>query len=164
MKVATYDDGVRHVIGLTQDVTQQRRDEAALREALEQGRQAERARHAFLATISHELRTPLNGVMAGVELLSGGTEAGTKPEVLEMIQSSARSLVRRLEDLIRVAQLDPKMIILALNASTPGNCYRCWRRASARRRPARAWSSTSATAPTTSSAAKAPASPRRSRG
>ena len=106
VKVATYDDdGVRHVIGLTEDVTRRRRDDDALRQALDQARLAERARAAFLSNISHELRTPLNGVVAGLDLIAsrGGS---SDPEVLEMIRASAAALERRLADLMRMAQLD----------------------------------------------------------
>lgn len=105
VKVATYDDdGVRHVISLTEDVTQRRRDEAALRDALEQARQAERVRNTFLSNISHELRTPLNGVVAGVDLIESGS--GDPAEVFEMVRRSAATLERRLEDLMRVVHLD----------------------------------------------------------
>ncbi len=104
VKVATYDDdGVRHVIGLAEDVTQRRRDETALREALELARQAERARTAFLSNVSHELRTPLNGVIAGLDILA--RRSGADAEVVEMARTSAAALERRLEDLMRMTEL-----------------------------------------------------------
>lgn len=107
VKVATYDDdGVRHVIGLAEDVSQRRRDETALHQALDQAHQAERARSAFLSNISHELRTPLNGVVAGVDLIAARDGQAVDAEVLEMIRVSAANLERRLEDLMRMAQLD----------------------------------------------------------
>lgn len=107
VKVATYDDdGVRHVIGLAEDVTQQRRDETTLRQALEQARRAERARNAFLSNISHELRTPLNGVVAGLDLIASQRTTEADAEVLQMIRASASTLERRLSDLMRMAQLD----------------------------------------------------------
>lgn len=106
VKVATYDDdGVRHVIGLTEDVTRRRRDDDALLLALDQARQAERARAAFLSNISHELRTPLNGVIAGLDLIASRGGHG-QAEVLEMIRGSAATLERRLADLMRMAQLE----------------------------------------------------------
>lgn len=107
VKVATYDDdGVRHVIGLAEDVTQQRRDETILRQALDQARQAERARNAFLSNISHELRTPLNGVVAGLDLIASRRTTEADAEVIQMIRASAATLERRLADLMRMAQLD----------------------------------------------------------
>lgn len=105
VKVATYDDdGVRHVISLIEDITKQRHDEAALRDALEQARQAEHARNTFLGNISHELRTPLNGVIAGIDLIESG--AGDRAEVLGMVRRSASTLERLLADLMRAVHLD----------------------------------------------------------
>lgn len=105
VKVATYDDdGVRHVISLIEDITKQRHDEAALRDALEQARQAEHARNTFLDNISHELRTPLNGVIAGIDLIESG--AGDRAEVLGMVRRSASTLERLLADLMRAVHLD----------------------------------------------------------
>lgn len=105
VKVATYDDdGVRHVISLIEDVTKQRHDEAALRNALEQARKAGHARSVFLGNISHELRTPLNGVIAGIDLMQ--TSVDDRAEVLDMVRRSATALERLLADLMRVVHLD----------------------------------------------------------
>lgn len=106
-KVATYDDeGVRHLIGLTEDITQKQRDADALREALEQAEQANQARSAFVSNISHEIRTPLNGVIAGVDLLAARSHAPEIQEVTAMIRSSAASLQDRFQELLAVARLD----------------------------------------------------------
>lgn len=105
VNVATYDDdGVRHIVSLIEDVTQQRRDDAALRDALEKGRQAERARSAFLSNISHELRTPLNGIVAGIDLIESGS--GDPAEVFEMVRRSAAALEHHLEDLMSAVHFD----------------------------------------------------------
>jgi len=122
VKVATYDDdGVRHVIGLAEDVTQQRRDEAALREALDKAREAGRARRVFLSNVSHELRTPLNGVVAGIDLIAARAADRPDAEVLEMVRASAQALERRLEDLMRMVQVEtcesePRMEPIDLDA------------------------------------------------
>ena len=106
-KVATYDDeGVRHLIGLTEDITQKQRDADALREALEQAEQANQARSAFVSNISHEIRTPLNGVIAGVDLRAARSHAPEIQEVTAMIRSSAASLQDRFQELLAVARLD----------------------------------------------------------
>jgi two-component system, sensor histidine kinase len=106
-KVATYDDeGVRHLIGLTEDITQKHRDADALRAALEEAEQANQARSAFVSNISHEIRTPLNGVVAGVDLLAARSGAPELQEVTAMIRSSAAALQDRFQELLAVAQLD----------------------------------------------------------
>lgn len=106
-KLATYDDeGVRHLIGLTEDITQKQRDADALYQALEQAEQANRARSAFVTNISHEIRTPLNGVIAGVDLLAARSTAPDIQEVTEMIRASAAVLQDQLQQLLAVARLD----------------------------------------------------------
>ncbi|NBB63272.1 response regulator [Pseudomonas sp. ODNR1LW] len=106
-KVATYDDeGVRHIVGLTEDITQKHRDADALRTALHDAEQANQARSAFVSNISHEIRTPLNGVIAGVDLLAARSQAPEIDEVSSMIRSSAAALQDRFQELLAVANLD----------------------------------------------------------
>lgn len=106
-KVATYDDeGVRHLIGLTEDITQKQGDADALRSALEQAEQANRARSAFVSNITHEIRTPLNGVIAGADLLAARSSAPEIQEVTDMIRSSAAALQDRFQQLLDVAHLE----------------------------------------------------------
>ncbi len=103
-KVATYDDeGVRHLIGLVEDVTERQQQAAALLLSLEQAEQAEQARSAFVSNISHEIRTPLNGVVAGLDLLEarGGPGVG---EITAMIRASAAELQMRFEQLLALSQ------------------------------------------------------------
>lgn len=119
-KVATYDDeGVRHLIGLTEDITQKQRDADALRAALDEAEKANQARSAFISNISHEIRTPLNGVVAGADLLAARSCEPEIQEVSAMIRSSAAALQDRFEDLLAVARPDdgdaaPRLENLAL--------------------------------------------------
>lgn len=108
MRVATYDDeGVRHIIGLSQDITQRQSDADALRLAEEEARQASEARSAFVSNISHEIRTPLNGVIAGIDLLARFDDQGSEvDEVADMIRTSAAALQTRFEQLLAISELD----------------------------------------------------------
>jgi len=51
------------------DISNQKRNEAALEEARERAEQASEAKSRFLATMSHEIRTPLNAIINMNELL-----------------------------------------------------------------------------------------------
>ena len=57
------------LIGLRVDITQMKRQAAALEGALDREAAASRAKSEFLADMSHELRTPLNGVMGLAQAL-----------------------------------------------------------------------------------------------
>jgi len=112
-RVATYDDeGARHVISLTNDVTQHHLDADALRRALEETEQASRTKSALLANLSHEIRTPLNGMMASIDLLAARGGDSAQGELLEIIRSSARALEQRFEELLAASQTDAAAIPL----------------------------------------------------
>lgn len=56
-------------VAIHTDVTERKRYEDSLKQAIQSAEMANRAKSAFLATMSHELRTPMNGVLGMVEVL-----------------------------------------------------------------------------------------------
>jgi len=83
----------QRVHGLCLDITERKRTEAALAQAMADSQAAIRAKEAFLANVSHEMRTPLNVIVGIAELLRrdiGDRDAAAK---LEQLTDSAQHLL-----------------------------------------------------------------------
>lgn len=79
---------------------------STLAEALNAAEAANRAKSEFLANMSHEIRTPMNGVMGMIELsLMNPLDVETR-EYLGIAQSSARSLLAILNDILDVSKIE----------------------------------------------------------
>jgi PAS domain S-box-containing protein len=100
-----------HVI--VRDITEEKRWEEALEqknrelsEALESARQATEVKSRFLANMSHEIRTPMNGVIATSELLADTRLDSAQQEYVDMIRSSAQSLLRVINDILDISKIE----------------------------------------------------------
>ncbi len=76
------------------------RANADLRLALEEARQAAKAKGEFLAVMSHELRTPLNGVLGFAQLLEGTDLDAEQRECVEEIRHSGGLLINLINDIL----------------------------------------------------------------
>ena len=112
-KVATPGDAeVRHVIAVGQDVTERHLNSIALEEALARAEAASEAKMAFLANMSHEIRTPLNGVIGLADSLARAKLPDAEHRLALMVQTSAETLQRLLNDVLDVAGLDTGAITI----------------------------------------------------
>jgi len=96
------------LIGVCVDVSHGRRLEAA-EQACELARRANRAKSEFLVRMNHELRTPLSGVLGFAQLLLMDPReplSDGQRKKLELLETSARHLLRLTEDAVDMARLD----------------------------------------------------------
>jgi len=103
-------------LGVADDVTERRRQEASLRTALEHEKhladrlaQVDQTKNDFLATVSHELRTPITSILGYSELLLAD-DTGTLPsmhhQIVGRIERNGRRLMGLIEDMLTMSQVE----------------------------------------------------------
>jgi PAS domain S-box-containing protein len=99
-------DGTTGVLAIVRDVTAERADEAALREAMARAQAAVEARSRFLANISHEVRTPINGMMGLTDLVLASPLNAQQKEWLRLARASAQGLLAIVNDILDLSKID----------------------------------------------------------
>ncbi len=77
--------------------------------AIEKAKEADRLKSQFLANMSHDLRSPLNAILGFSELLLSGIDGELtegQREMLAVILSSGRDLLREIDDILDTAKID----------------------------------------------------------
>ena len=101
------------LIAVATDLTERKRLEEALRESEARAQEANLAKSAFLAAMSHEIRTPMVGVTGMVEILAHTPLEADQRRALNVIQSSAESLLQIIGDILDFSKIEAGRLELA---------------------------------------------------
>ena len=110
-------------VGVTIEVTDRVRMEAALRDSVEREAQANRLKDQFLANLSHELRTPLNVILGYSRSLATRTFEPT-PDTIDRVRRTSRVIERNATAQLRIVEdlLDVQRIVAGRLATEYTTC------------------------------------------
>jgi PAS domain S-box-containing protein len=89
---------IEFVLGLTQDITDRKRAEEALKKA-------DRRKDEFLATLAHELRNPLAPLRSGLEVLNVANDPTIVADIRKMMNRQLAHMVRLVDDLLDASRI-----------------------------------------------------------
>lgn len=99
-------DGVVHVLGATQDMTQRVLINRELERRRDEAEKALQSRSQFLANMSHEIRTPMNGIIGMLDIISAQAATPEKRDYVALAKSSAGHLLRIINDILDFSKID----------------------------------------------------------
>ena len=94
------------IIISAENITEQKRANARLQDALRLAESATQAKSTFLATMSHEIRTPLNAVLGLTGLLADSPLDRRQRDYTDNIQLSAQALRSLIDDILDFSRIE----------------------------------------------------------
>jgi PAS domain S-box-containing protein len=103
-------DEVFVLIGVSNDISEQKRTEKELMEAKERAEESDRLKSAFLANMSHEIRSPMNAILGFSHLLKDENLSITARQYVDMISNSGNHLLAVINDVVDISKIQANQL------------------------------------------------------
>ena len=113
--IRDFETGASGTRSIGRDITERKKYEQSLKEKATEAHQVSNAKTRFLGMMSHEIRTPLSGILGMTKLLNESDLTSSQSSHLKAIETSSRTLLELVEDLLDQAQLDTGHMVIAKN-------------------------------------------------
>jgi two-component system, sensor histidine kinase and response regulator len=107
-------------LGIAADITDRKRHELELKQAMEAATAGARVKADFLAVMSHEIRTPMNGVIGMTNLLAKTVLDTEQREYVETVRTCGESLLTLINDILDFSKLEAGRVELEAIPFSPG--------------------------------------------
>ena len=112
------------VVAFFNDVTESLRQQENLRQAKHLAEESLKTKENFLARMSHEIRTPMNAVIGMADALIHHHDDSKITPQLELIQKSATSILKLLDETLNHSRLDTDSFALDPTSASPSEVVR----------------------------------------
>jgi len=100
------------------DITEDKKKEQELQEALFRAQESDRLKSAFLANMSHEIRTPMNGIMGFAELLKDPQLSGEEQKkYIDIIDQSGVRMLNIINNIVDISRIEAGVMEVDLAVS-----------------------------------------------
>ena len=108
------DTNDKWIDGVLVDITSRHEYEESLKTAKQEAEAAAQAKQAFMANMSHEIRTPMNAIIGFSDILMDSPLSKEQQKHIITVNSSARSLLHLLNDVLDSAKLEKGKLDITL--------------------------------------------------